>query len=85
MTQAQTVSRRSFIKASSAVSAGGFLMGVSIASGPARAAGMMYTPNAWVPPVIGPALIEAETRKQFGELRREILRRSAEQAGSPRS
>ena len=48
MTQAQTVSRRSFIKASSAVSAGGFLMGVSIASGPARAAGMMYTPNAWV-------------------------------------
>jgi isoquinoline 1-oxidoreductase beta subunit len=48
MTQAQTVSRRSFIKASSAVSAGGLLMGVSIASGPARAAGMMYTPNAWV-------------------------------------
>jgi isoquinoline 1-oxidoreductase beta subunit len=48
MTQAQTVSRRSFIKASSAASAGGLLMGVSIASGPARAAGMMYTPNAWV-------------------------------------
>ena len=48
MTQALKVSRRSFIKASSAVSAGGLLMGVSIASGPARAAGMMYTPNAWV-------------------------------------
>src|SRR5262245_798555 len=48
MTQALTVSRRSFIKASSAASAGGLLMGVSIASGPARAAGMMYTPNAWV-------------------------------------
>ena len=48
MTQALTVSRRSFIKASSAASAGGLLMGVSITSGPARAAGMMYTPNAWV-------------------------------------
>jgi isoquinoline 1-oxidoreductase beta subunit len=48
MTQAQTVSRRSFLKASSAVSAGGLLMSVSIASGPARAAGMMHTPNAWV-------------------------------------
>jgi len=48
MTQALTVSRRSFIKASSAVSAGGLLMGVSIASGPARAAGMVHTPNAWV-------------------------------------
>jgi len=39
MTQTLTVSRRSFIKASSAVSAGGLLMGVSIATGPARAAG----------------------------------------------
>jgi hypothetical protein len=36
-----------------------------------------YTPNIWVPPVIGPALIEAETRKQFGEFRTEILRRNA--------
>jgi hypothetical protein len=36
-----------------------------------------YTPNLWVPPLIGPALIEAETQKQFGELRTEILRRSA--------
>jgi len=36
-----------------------------------------YTPNMWVPPFIGPALIEAETRKQFGEIRAEILRRSA--------
>jgi hypothetical protein len=35
-----------------------------------------YTPNIWVPPIIGPALIEAETRKQFGEIRAEILRRS---------
>jgi hypothetical protein len=36
-----------------------------------------YTPSIWIPPIIGPALIEAETRKQFGEIRAEILRRSA--------
>lgn len=39
-----------------------------------------YTPNVWVPPLIGPALIEAETRKQFGEIRAEILRRSERRA-----
>jgi hypothetical protein len=42
-----------------------------------------YTPKIWVPPVIGPALIEAETRKHFGELRTEILRRSALRAKTP--
>jgi Polyketide cyclase / dehydrase and lipid transport len=36
-----------------------------------------YTPKIWVPPLIGPALIEAKTQKQFGEIRAEILRRSA--------
>ena len=36
-----------------------------------------YTPRMWVPPVIGPAMIEAETRKQFGEFRTEMLRRAA--------
>lgn len=36
-----------------------------------------YTPSMWVPPVIGPSLIEAETRKQYGEIRDEILRRAA--------
>ena len=36
-----------------------------------------YTPKLWVPPIIGPTLIEAETRKHFGELRTEILRRHA--------
>ena len=36
-----------------------------------------YVPKMWVPPYIGPALIEAETQKQFGEVRAEILRRSA--------
>lgn len=39
-----------------------------------------YTPKMWVPPLIGPALIEAETRKQFGEIRTEILRRSERRA-----
>jgi hypothetical protein len=28
-----------------------------------------YTPNMWVPPFIGPAVIEAETQKQYGEIR----------------
>lgn len=41
-----------------------------------------YTPNVWVPPLIGPALIEAETRKQFGEIRAEILRRSERRAAA---
>ena len=36
-----------------------------------------YTPNMWVPPIIGPVLIEAETEKQFGEIRSEIRRRKA--------
>jgi polyketide cyclase/dehydrase/lipid transport protein len=36
-----------------------------------------YTPSIWVPPVVGPAVIEAETRKQYGAMRAEILRRSA--------
>jgi uncharacterized membrane protein len=35
-----------------------------------------YTPSIWVPPLVGPALIEAETRKQYGEIRDEILRRA---------
>jgi hypothetical protein len=36
-----------------------------------------YTPNIWVPPLVGPALIEAEMRRQFAEIRTEIRRRSA--------
>lgn len=42
-----------------------------------------YAPKLWVPPLIGPAIIEAETRKQFGEIRAEILRRRKLQAGLP--
>ncbi|MGH6737528.1 MAG: hypothetical protein ACREDY_00575, partial [Bradyrhizobium sp.] len=34
-----------------------------------------YVPYRWVPPVIGPALIAAQTRKHYAELRAEILRR----------
>ena len=41
-----------------------------------------YTPNVWVPPLLGPALIEGETRKQYAELRAEILRRSLRRAAS---
>ena len=39
-----------------------------------------YTPNIWVPPVVGPALIEAETRRQFREVRAEVLRRGEQAA-----
>ena len=35
-----------------------------------------FVPNVWVPPLIGPSVIEAETRKQFDEIRTEILRRN---------
>ena len=35
-----------------------------------------YTPKTWVPPLVGPMLIEDETRKQYGEIRDEIMRRS---------
>jgi isoquinoline 1-oxidoreductase beta subunit len=42
------LSRRTFLQASAAVS-GGLLVGVSLTStGPAQAAGTIYTPNAWV-------------------------------------
>jgi hypothetical protein len=43
-----------------------------------------FIPNVWVPPLIGPPIIAAETRKQFGEIRTEILRRQtlAAAAGS---
>jgi len=34
-----------------------------------------FIPNLWMPPLIGRAFLEAETRKQFEEMRAEILRR----------
>jgi hypothetical protein len=39
-----------------------------------------FIPKVWVPPIVGPAIIEAETRKQFQELRAEVLRRKARAA-----
>jgi len=36
-----------------------------------------YMPAVFVPPVVGPAFIESETRKQFQELRAEMLRRKS--------
>lgn len=45
-----------------------------------------FTPDRWVPPLIGVAVLEAEARKQFAELRAEILRRkSAAQLTHPGS
>ena len=42
----------------------------------------VYTPKMWVPPMIGTGLIEDETRKQYGQIRDEILRRKAK-SGAP--
>jgi hypothetical protein len=36
-----------------------------------------YVPKSWLPPLIGPAVIERETRKQYLEFAAEIERRSA--------
>jgi hypothetical protein len=41
-----------------------------------------FIPEVWVPPVIGPVVIAAETRKQFAEIRNEILRRAALASGA---
>ncbi len=35
-----------------------------------------FIPTMWVPPVIGVAFLETETRRQFHELRNEIMRRT---------
>lgn len=34
-----------------------------------------FTPNRWIPPLIGPAIIERQTRVHFEEILREIARR----------
>lgn len=36
-----------------------------------------YVPTAWLPPVIGPSIIESQTRKQYQEFIAEIMRRKA--------
>jgi len=35
-----------------------------------------YVPKSWLPPLVGPAVIERETRKQYQEFAAEIERRS---------
>lgn len=35
-----------------------------------------FIPDRWIPPLIGTAVLGSETRKQFAELRAEILRRT---------
>ncbi len=37
-----------------------------------------YVPKSWLPPLVGPAVIERETRKQYQEFAAEIERRSAQ-------
>jgi Polyketide cyclase / dehydrase and lipid transport len=41
-----------------------------------------FVPTMWVPPVIGTAFLEAETRRQFHELRNEIMRRTMAPKGA---
>jgi uncharacterized protein YndB with AHSA1/START domain len=36
-----------------------------------------FVPTMWIPPLIGDAFLKSETRRQFSELRREMLRRAA--------
>jgi hypothetical protein len=36
-----------------------------------------YVPKRWVPPIVGPAMIETETRKQYADLLAEMSRRQA--------
>ena len=43
-----------------------------------------YVPTTWVPPVVGPALIETETRRQYTELLAEMTRREARKAAPSR-
>ena len=40
-----------------------------------------FTPDRWIAPIIGVAVLESETRKQFAEMRAEMLRR-AERGGA---
>ena len=44
-----------------------------------------YVPNVWVPPLVGPAMIESETRQQYEELTAEMLRRQALAEGPGRT
>lgn len=43
---------------------------------------VQFTPNVWVPPIIGPALIEQETHAHFEELFKEIEGRQEKQGSA---
>jgi hypothetical protein len=44
----------------------------------------VFIPTMWVPPIVGTAFIESETRRQFLELRNEIMRRdTVQKAATP--
>lgn len=42
-----------------------------------------FTPDRWIPPLIGTLVLEAETRKQFAEFRAEIVRRQRSDQAPP--
>jgi carbon monoxide dehydrogenase subunit G len=42
-----------------------------------------FIPDRWIPPLIGIPMLEAETRKQFAELRAEVLRRKGSKSTNP--
>ena len=42
-----------------------------------------FIPDRWIPPLIGTLMLEAETRKQFAELRAEIMRRKGSESANP--
>lgn len=42
-----------------------------------------FIPDRWIPPLIGIPMLEAETRKQFAELRAEVLRRKGYKSTNP--
>ncbi len=44
-----------------------------------------YVPTEWMPPLIGPAIIESQTRKQYEEFIAEIMRRKTFFTAYPRS
>ena len=44
-----------------------------------------YTPKAWLPPLLGPSMIESETRKQYAQLLAEVARRVHQAATAPQA
>jgi hypothetical protein len=42
-----------------------------------------YVPSSWLPPMIGPAVIQSQTEKQYEEMIGEMLRRKASRVATP--